>query len=204
MENEHNEIVLHVASDSQREDERVSKKDCSLIPEDERITQPLSSMRLENDGAQSTVDHSVSFYQLACTDCDGHLVGVKPPPPNNQLSVRLDSVAASDQLLIDTEQSAYVFTMIDPNLRIGRLTGGILGNRSLTAYLFPSQEKPNASTDETLITIGDKLGFVFESGHQIERLTTSVVTRVVHRRGTRKPAHAIEQPAHCENLSISR
>jgi hypothetical protein len=177
VENEKQETIFNTSSNEQ---ESAYSRDSSAIQEDERITESLLSPIFKEGGSLPTVDQTRSLQQWACPECDRHLIGLETHSVNDQLiHVDINSVAKSDQLLIETEQSTYVFIVSDPTMRWGKLTGGILGNRLLPAYLLPAERELEASTNEFLISVGEKVRFVFESGNHIERLVTSSVTRVV-------------------------
>jgi hypothetical protein len=150
------------------------------IHDDQRITQPVSP-RDELDSSSLPPDDTQSFGDRACPECDGHLLQSETSSPNDQLIyVNIDSVAQFDQLIIETEKSTYIFTVGDPTMHWGRLTGGVLGNRLLAAYLVPSEEELDSSTKESLIAVGNKVRFMLESECRIKWLVTSNVTRLVH------------------------
>ena len=147
--------------------------------DDERITQPVSSSR-DLDPSSAPLEETRVGY-MACPDCDGHLLQLETSSLNEQLSyLNMDSVDQFDQLLIETEKSRYVFTVVDPTMQWGRLTGGVLGNSLLPAYLVPNEKELSSETIASLISVGSKVRFVLESEHRIKRLDTSKVTRLVH------------------------
>ena len=83
MGNEHNEIYLQASRCSKTEGDLDSTEDSNLTPDEERITKPLSSPRIEVGEEPPAIHHTGSLYQLACSHCDGHLVGLKASALNN-------------------------------------------------------------------------------------------------------------------------
>jgi len=153
-------------------------RECLVNQEDQIITQPISTS-LEVDSSSPTLDATGSFQ--VCPECDGHLLPTETSSLHEQLAyINIDSVAQFDQLLIETEKSTYIFTISDPTIRWGRLTGGVLGNRLLHAYLVPSELETNSTAGESLISVGNKVRFVLESEFHIKRVVTSNVIRLVH------------------------
>jgi len=74
MENEHNEIYIQASRGSRTEGDLDGTPDRNLTPDDERITKPLSSPRIQVGEEPPAIHHTGSLYQLACSHCDGHLV----------------------------------------------------------------------------------------------------------------------------------
>jgi hypothetical protein len=173
------------------------RRQTPVIDEGERITESLSPS--SKQGASTpTLDDTRRLEYRACPECDGHLLRSEPSKRNDCLTyVNIDSVAKFDQLLIETEQSTYIFTVSDPAILWGRLTGGILGNCLLPAYLV------KASSTEELITVGNKVHFVFESGNHIERLVTSKVTKLVHVQNTGGQTTPLKGVVNSEHASIN-
>lgn len=122
------------------------------IPEDEKVTLRLRPARPEALRPQkSEADWPVS-------------------------EIDLDSLSASDEILIETARSVYCFTVTDPTVPSGKLIGGILGNRQVSASLVLLRSGGAKRHARGSIRTGSKLIFLIERGHNLRRLTTSTVT----------------------------
>jgi hypothetical protein len=98
-----------------------------------------------------------------------------------QKRVRFEDLEASDSLTIHTEYSRYSFLVLDPVDRVGILTGGRLRRAMTRATLVGMIEEGDESRrDESCLRAGAQALFVIRSGKEVRRITTSVITAIVH------------------------
>jgi hypothetical protein len=91
-----------------------------------------------------------------------------------------DDLCAADRISVQTKKSKYQFSVLDPSMRKGTLTGGFLGDQICEAVLLGA-----VSDDETdFVTSGLKTGlravFILETKTRVDRLITSVITDITH------------------------
>lgn len=173
MEKEYDEMIQAASHYPQASTVCSQQQHDSAITEDERITIRLSpARRTDND---PTARESFYISEETVSQID------------------LDSLSANDQVLIETTRSIYVFTIIDPVAISGRLIGGVLGNQIVDAYLLPSYVKSGDSTiTHKTIKAGVKFTFVIEASKGIQRLTTSSVNSLLHKKRAR-PATTLKR-----------
>ncbi len=83
--------------------------------------------------------------------------------------------------MIHTEYSRYSFLVLDPVERIGILTGGRLRRAMARATLVGMIESDDPSSrDETSLKVGAQALFHLKSPQGIRRITTSVITSIIH------------------------
>ena len=114
--------------------------------------------------------------------------------PESADEIHLDDLSATDQILIETTNSFYSFTITEPKILAGRLIGGVLGNRLVNAALLPSwfaNRNPNFTPQS--FKVGSRLVFMVEWGNNLRQLTTSVITRLLHRKTQNYSTPAVEQ-----------
>jgi hypothetical protein len=101
--------------------------------------------------------------------------------------IALDEMNATDRILIQTKNSEYRFSVIDPESRRGKLSGGPLGNKLqdaiLVGVLIGSQG--NARSDTSALKINCCALFYINVGTKLKRLTTSAITNLILIRGDR-------------------
>lgn len=97
--------------------------------------------------------------------------------------IALARLITGDQLLIETEHSIYLFTLIDPGNETGNLMGGLLGNYTTKACLL------SLSTDSDVplrnskgLRTGARARFLIDSDSGTRCLLTSTITKLVHRK----------------------
>jgi hypothetical protein len=99
--------------------------------------------------------------------------------------IALNEVNATDRILIQTQNSEYRFSVIDPDSRRGKLSGGSLGNElrdaTLAAVLMGGRD--NARTDTSSLKINSCALFYINVGEKLKRLTTSTITNLILIRG---------------------
>src|SRR5215475_10556408 len=97
------------------------------------------------------------------------------------MEARFSEMAEKDQLLIRTANSEYRFCVLDPEQRRGRLTGGTLGDAEREAVLAGTLSGTGSlkSMGEGLAT-GGRAVFYVSARSGVERLITSVITRLQH------------------------
>lgn len=153
----------------------------SVISEDEKITNRLLPARAKDCDSTDKEEPGLTLYNAA--QMTEPLVS----------EIELSSLRKTDQILIETAQSVYVFTVKDPSALSGRLAGGCLGNRPVDTYLLPTWvESGDSSKHRKSIKAGVKFIFVIEAGIGLQRLTTSPVKALVHRKkgGAARPLNS--------------
>ena len=148
----------------------------SVISEDERPTTRLSSARAKGTGP---TEREILYNTASRPD----YASAEQPEATVVSELDIDSLREADQLLIETARSHYVFTVVDTKELWGRLAGGMLGNRVVEAYLLPSRVESDASqVTSKSIKAGMKFIFVIEASKGLQRLTTSSVKSLRHRK----------------------
>lgn len=164
-----------------------SHQTAALVSEDDKVTRRLPTVSsdrshlLESEAAYGGFSGSLLRAK--------HVERQQPQggaPEALVSELDLASLSAGDQLVIETAHSIYSFTVSDPTTPSGRLMGGVLGNRLVNAALIPSR---SASGPVRLVHNdlgnGAKMIFIIEQGHNLRRLTTSAVMRLLHRKPAR-------------------
>jgi hypothetical protein len=97
----------------------------------------------------------------------------------------LDRVSATDKVVIRTVNSTYVFWLIDPDARRGLLSGGLVGHRLCNAVLVGTvtDTARNIPADPTVLRTNSRALFFIKAKNGLERLITSVITKLVHIKG---------------------
>jgi hypothetical protein len=99
------------------------------------------------------------------------------------METRLSETQAQDELVIRTANSEYRFCITDPNERRGRLTGGTLGDSEREAVLAGTLSgSGNLKHIGDGLTTGGRAVFYVAARNGVERLITSVITRLRHER----------------------
>jgi hypothetical protein len=143
----------------------------SLSCGEQKITARLASTRAKEYDSTEGEDKSSAI-------CGAALMGDSPVG-----EIELASLRESDQILIETARSVYVFTVEQPEALSGRLIGGLLGNRLLEVFLVPSWAVRQGSRGlQKSLKTGEKLTFVCGAGGGLQELTTSAVKALVLRR----------------------
>ena len=97
------------------------------------------------------------------------------------MEVRFSEIRSQDQLLIQTANSKYRFRITDGEQRRGRLTGGTLGDNEREAVLAGAISGTGALGDiARTLEPGGRAVFYLSASHGVERLITSIITRVSH------------------------
>jgi hypothetical protein len=95
------------------------------------------------------------------------------------MGIKLSEIQSSDQLLIHTANSEYHFRVTDAEQRRGRLSGGTLGDSERDAVLAGAISGTGALGQIDLgLQPGGRAVFYLTATRGIERLITSVITRV--------------------------
>ena len=94
--------------------------------------------------------------------------------------IALDHLRGADQLVIRTLNNTYTFLVDDPVKRNGLLSGGVIGNDPVQAVL----DSAPAMRGHRL-RAGERACFYVTSGGGLKRMTTSVITHLIHRRAGR-------------------
>jgi hypothetical protein len=97
------------------------------------------------------------------------------------VEIKFSEIQSKDQLLIQTANSEYRFRVTDAAQRRGQLTGGTLGNIERDAVLAGAISATGALGQIALaLQPGGRAVFYLTATRGIERLITSVITRVSH------------------------
>jgi hypothetical protein len=101
--------------------------------------------------------------------------------------IAFDDVEASDRILIQTENTEYRFSVVDPENRRGVLSGGSFGDGSKDATLVGVLIGGRAghSSDTSRLKVDARALFYINGGAGLKRMTTSAITSLVHIRGDR-------------------
>jgi hypothetical protein len=95
------------------------------------------------------------------------------------VEIKFSEIQSKDQLLIQTANSEYRFRVTDAAQRRGQLTGGTLGNIERDAVLAGAISATGALGQIALaLQPGGRAVFYLTATRGIERLITSVITRV--------------------------
>ena len=86
------------------------------------------------------------------------------------------SLSASDLLLLQTEHSAYSFSLTDAHQLRGVLMGGVFGDEGASAFLLGTQCKENDDREPA----GVKLMIGARAVFLIEKDDTRMITSVIH------------------------
>ena len=108
------------------------------------------------------------------------------------MELAFKDIDESDMILIRTQNSEYRFAITDPQGRRGILTGGSLGDERRDANLIGAlPESGMAVVDDTSkLKTGSRALFYLSARKGIERLITSVITNINHRRGRKEEKRA--------------
>lgn len=96
--------------------------------------------------------------------------------------IALNQLLANDQILIQTVHSTYVFLVTNPAKCLGLVVGGVFGDYAAEASLeaFPFVHDCN-------LRAGVRVRFYVESAAGSKRVTTSVITNLIHRKVGTQP-----------------
>jgi len=110
----------------------------------------------------------------------------KPARPRAALAsieeIAFDDVKATDRILIQTENSEYRFSVVDPESRRGVLSGGSFGDKLQDATLVCVliRGRIGEGRDTSRLKIDSRALFYLNVGAGLKRLTTSAITNLVH------------------------
>jgi hypothetical protein len=100
--------------------------------------------------------------------------------------IALDSLTATQHLLIQTANSTYSFAVTDPVHRLGLLIGGALpGRRAVTLLAGARSRKSTAESDSAMLRVGSCAVFLLSSESGLKRVITSRITRLIQKRVNR-------------------
>src|ERR1700743_3152182 len=95
------------------------------------------------------------------------------------MEIKFEEIHSKDQLLIQTANSEYRFNVTDPEQRIGRLTGGTLGDNERDAVLIGSvSDKGKLADVAPALKTGERAVFYLTAKRGIEHLITSVIKNI--------------------------
>lgn len=97
------------------------------------------------------------------------------------MAIKFSDMQTKDQLLIQTANSEYRFRVTDVEQRRGRLTGGTLGDGEREAVLAGAISGTGGLGQIDLaLKPGGRAVFYLSATRGVERLITSIITRVSH------------------------
>ena len=104
------------------------------------------------------------------------------------MELAFKDITESDTILIRTQNSEYQFAITDAEGRRGILSGGSLGDSGRDANLVGTLPESGAAIvgDTSKLETGSRALFYLSAKKGIERLITSVVTGIKHRKGHRQ------------------
>lgn len=136
---------------------------------------------LESYSCDEWVDAARPF----CEICEGREPSFEIDPPRvgylkEVEEVNLDDLRAKDYLIINTENSVYRFTIIDPEKRYGLLTGGSLGYHRIKATIEATipTDSPEGISKVKTIREHSRIVFIIPSEKTTERLVTSLIMKL--------------------------
>lgn len=167
---------------------RDREQNLPLIPEDEKITVRISPFRPKEGGSTARAVRPFSLHNsaLRLERVDAR----QTARPEAVSEIDLGSLEAADQIVIETAHSLYTFTVTDPLAPSGRLAGGILGDQTVDAYLLSSHADNGASElAHKRLKAGLRSIFVIEAEKGPQKLTTSAVKSLLHRKKQEPQRH---------------
>jgi hypothetical protein len=88
----------------------------------------------------------------------------------------------ADEIMIQTGNSLYSFSVTDPDVRRGILSGGVLEGRGVAATLMGSfvEGEEGSCTLLSSLKTGARALFYIEIGRGVKRLLTSAITDLLY------------------------
>jgi hypothetical protein len=97
------------------------------------------------------------------------------------MEITITQVSSDQEISIHTETSEYRFLVLRPQMRLGILTGGVLGDEWCDAYFAGMIPATGRLNDAPTLRIGSRARFYLEGRSLVNRLTTSTVRRLTYR-----------------------
>jgi hypothetical protein len=109
--------------------------------------------------------------------------------------VMLDSLRAKDYLIMQTENSIYRLTMLEPATRRGLLSGGKLDRRGIQVTLVATTPVSAQSGGSQVMTIkkNSRALFAIDAEEGVEHFITSVIMKLTQVKGGRLGVPAAER-----------
>lgn len=97
-------------------------------------------------------------------------------------NIEFDAIQTDEEIVIETQNSAYKFSIGNATTRQGFLSGGALGESSTVAILMGtiSKEGGSYSNDPCGLKTEARAFFFIETERGMKHLITSVITHLVH------------------------
>lgn len=89
-------------------------------------------------------------------------------------------LCVADRISIQTKNSKYQFSVLDPSRRKGMLTGGFLGNVACEAILLGAISEDETDFVSSGLKTGSRAIFILGTNARVDRLITSVGTNITH------------------------
>ncbi|MEW6130720.1 MAG: hypothetical protein AB1757_27060 [Acidobacteriota bacterium] len=97
-------------------------------------------------------------------------------------AIEFEDLRTSEELIIETQNSSYRFSIIDVHQRRGFLSGGSLGDKKTKAILMGAICKKGDAyvTDPWGLKTDARAFFYLETESGMKHLVTSLITRLTH------------------------
>jgi hypothetical protein len=92
--------------------------------------------------------------------------------------IAFDDLCRADRISVQTKNSNYQFSVLDPSERKGMLTGGLLGDEIMEAVLNGTMSEHHVDFDSRELKTGARAVFFIETKNHVRRLITSVITDI--------------------------
>jgi hypothetical protein len=94
----------------------------------------------------------------------------------------LEGLQPRQIFILQTANSTYLFSLIDPTNGIGRLSGGIFGNRPTTASFLSSvsAQEDYQAEDCGKVKVGSRAVFIYDSPAGLNHFITSPIVKLSH------------------------
>jgi hypothetical protein len=101
---------------------------------------------------------------------------------NTKEHIEFDAIETDEEILIETQNSAYKFSIGNAATRKGFLSGGALGESSTVAILMGTilKEGERYINDPCGLRIQARAFFFIETENGMKHLITSIITHLVH------------------------
>jgi hypothetical protein len=106
------------------------------------------------------------------------MVNVGKTSKKSAQQLSLSDLKVADKIIINTENSQYQFKVLDPTLRSGVLSGGMLGNQACKAMLLCTDGSSLEPVNDSVIKPNTKAMFLIEDKEMAKHLCTSEIVQL--------------------------
>jgi hypothetical protein len=94
----------------------------------------------------------------------------------------LEGLQPRQTCILQTANSTYLFSVIDPPNGIGRLSGGMFGNRPATVSFLSSvsAQEDYQAEDPSKVKVGSRAVFIYQSPAGLNHFITSPIIKLSH------------------------